>query len=248
MATEPETRRAPPFTAIVDKLPSTVPFVGPETQERNRGRPFRARIGANESVFGPSPKAVAAMERAAAEAWKYCDPENHDLKQALAAHHGVRAREHRRRRGHRRALRVRRAAVRRARRHRRHLARRLSDLQFPVAWLWRPAGHDALCRRPRGSALAARPGHAREGAPDLLRQPRQPHGHLVGRGGRAGPDRARCPRARCSASTRPIANSRRPARRPPSTSPTRASCASAPSRRPTAWPAPASATPSARPA
>jgi histidinol-phosphate aminotransferase len=77
------------FTPIVDQLPSTVPFVGPETQERNRGRPFRARIGANESVFGPSPKAVAAMEEAAAEAWKYCDPENYDLKQALAAHHGV---------------------------------------------------------------------------------------------------------------------------------------------------------------
>ena len=36
-------------------LPSTVPFVGPETQERNRGRPFKARIGANENVFGPSP-------------------------------------------------------------------------------------------------------------------------------------------------------------------------------------------------
>jgi histidinol-phosphate aminotransferase len=77
------------FTPIVDKLPSTVPFVGPETQERNRGRLFRARIGANESVFGPSPRAVQAMEEAAAEAWKYCDPENYDLKQALAAHHGV---------------------------------------------------------------------------------------------------------------------------------------------------------------
>jgi len=77
------------FTPIVDKLPSTVPFVGPEAQERQRGRLFRARIGANESVFGPSPKAIAAMEEAAAEAWKYCDPENHDLKQALAAHHGV---------------------------------------------------------------------------------------------------------------------------------------------------------------
>jgi histidinol-phosphate aminotransferase len=77
------------FTPIVDKLPSTVPFVGPETQERNRGRQFRARIGANESVFGPSPRAVEAMERAVAEAWKYCDPENHDLKHALAAHHGV---------------------------------------------------------------------------------------------------------------------------------------------------------------
>ena len=77
------------FTPIVDQLPSTVPFVGPETQERNRGRPFRARIGANESVFGPSPTAIEAMEKAAAEAWKYCDPENYDMKQALAAHHGV---------------------------------------------------------------------------------------------------------------------------------------------------------------
>ncbi len=78
-----------PFTPLVESLPASVPFVGPEAQERARGRPFRARIGANESVFGPSPRAVAAMRDAAAEAWKYCDPENHDLKQALAAHHGV---------------------------------------------------------------------------------------------------------------------------------------------------------------
>jgi histidinol-phosphate aminotransferase len=78
-----------PFTPLVDRLPSTVPFVGPEAQERARGRIFRARIGANESVFGPSPKAIAAMEKAAAETWMYCDPENHDLKQALAAHHGI---------------------------------------------------------------------------------------------------------------------------------------------------------------
>jgi histidinol-phosphate/aromatic aminotransferase/cobyric acid decarboxylase-like protein len=77
------------FTPTVESLPSVVPFVGPETQERARGRKFRARIGANESVFGPSPRAVAAMQRAATEVWKYCDPENHDLKQALAAHHGV---------------------------------------------------------------------------------------------------------------------------------------------------------------
>jgi histidinol-phosphate aminotransferase len=79
----------PRYTAVVGPLPSTVPFVGPETQERHRGRAFRARIGANESVFGPSPKAVAAMSRAAAECWKYCDPENHDLKGALARLHGI---------------------------------------------------------------------------------------------------------------------------------------------------------------
>ncbi|MFV0475794.1 MAG: pyridoxal phosphate-dependent aminotransferase [Pikeienuella sp.] len=79
----------PVYTALVESLPSTVPFVGPETQERASGRAFRARIGANESVFGPSPKAIEAMRAAAAEIWKYGDPENHDLRHALAAHHGI---------------------------------------------------------------------------------------------------------------------------------------------------------------
>lgn len=78
-----------PFTPLAASLPDTVPFVGPEAQERARGKPFRARIGANESVFGPSPKAIAAMREAAADVWMYGDPENHDMKVALAAHHGV---------------------------------------------------------------------------------------------------------------------------------------------------------------
>lgn len=76
----------PRYTPLADSLPASVPFVGPETQERQRGRPFRARLGANESVFGPSPATVAAMQAAAADAWMYGDPENHDLKTALAAH------------------------------------------------------------------------------------------------------------------------------------------------------------------
>jgi len=79
-----------PLTPLVAGLPATVPFVGPEAQERARGRPFRARLGANESPFGPSPRAVEAMAAAASEAWKYGDPENHDLKAALARRHGVR--------------------------------------------------------------------------------------------------------------------------------------------------------------
>jgi len=79
----------PPFSSLVADLPSTVPFVGPEAQERARGEEFKARIGANESVFGPSDMVVQAMQAEAIEAWKYCDPECHDLKQALAAWHGV---------------------------------------------------------------------------------------------------------------------------------------------------------------
>ncbi|MEQ8651835.1 MAG: pyridoxal phosphate-dependent aminotransferase [Kiloniellales bacterium] len=78
-----------PQTPLVQSLPATVPFVGPETQERSLGRPFKARIGANESVFGPSPKAIAAMQKAAQEGWKYGDPEFFELRQALAKHHGV---------------------------------------------------------------------------------------------------------------------------------------------------------------
>ena len=66
-------------------LPATVPFVGPETLERRSGRLFAARLGANENGFGPSPRAVAAMQAAATEAWKYGDPTSHDLRAALAA-------------------------------------------------------------------------------------------------------------------------------------------------------------------
>lgn len=79
----------PAYTPLVASLPSTVPFVGPETQERARGAVFKARLGANECVFGPSPLAIEAMREAASEVWQYGDPENHDLKAALAAHHRV---------------------------------------------------------------------------------------------------------------------------------------------------------------
>ena len=79
----------PRYTRLVDTLPATVPFVGPETQERARGAEFRTRLGANENVFGPSPRAIAAMQKATNGIWMYGDPENYDLKQALAAFHDV---------------------------------------------------------------------------------------------------------------------------------------------------------------
>lgn len=77
------------FTSVVEPLPSTVPFVGPEHQERQRGAPFKARIGANESVFGPSPKAVEAMRKAAPDSWMYCDPNMHDLRTAIAEYNHI---------------------------------------------------------------------------------------------------------------------------------------------------------------
>lgn len=79
----------PQLTPLIDSLPSTVPFIGPEALERQRSRPFRARLGANESSFGPAPSVIVAMQDNAAQAWKYADPENFDLKHALATHLGV---------------------------------------------------------------------------------------------------------------------------------------------------------------
>lgn len=77
------------FTRIAATLPATVPFVGPEAIERNRHLEVKARIGANESGFGPAPSVIEAMRKAAAETWKYTDPESHDLRHAIAAHHGI---------------------------------------------------------------------------------------------------------------------------------------------------------------
>ena len=78
------------FTPLAASLPASVPFVGPEAIERSRGLTVKARIGANESGFGPAPSVLEAIGSAAAETWKYADPENFALKQALAAHLGCR--------------------------------------------------------------------------------------------------------------------------------------------------------------
>ena len=80
--------KTPLYTALAASLPATVPFVGPETQERAIGHAFAARLGANESMFGPSPRAIDAMAAAARDVWMYGDPEVHDLRAALARHHG----------------------------------------------------------------------------------------------------------------------------------------------------------------
>ena len=45
-----------PLSKVLSQVPAMTPFVGPETIERKRGRPFRLRLGANESAFGVSPQ------------------------------------------------------------------------------------------------------------------------------------------------------------------------------------------------
>lgn len=73
----------------IARLPATVPFIGPEALQRASGKRFATRLGANESAFGPSPKAVAVMREAAEESWMYSDPECFDLRSAIARHHGL---------------------------------------------------------------------------------------------------------------------------------------------------------------
>ncbi len=53
------------------------------------GRPLELRLGANESLFGASPKAIEAMRQAALEIQLYGDPEGFELRSALARQHGV---------------------------------------------------------------------------------------------------------------------------------------------------------------
>lgn len=78
-----------PFSSIVNALPAAIPFVGPETLQRQRGEKFRARLGANESAFGISPKAEEAMRAAVSETSWYGDAESYELKRDLAKLHGV---------------------------------------------------------------------------------------------------------------------------------------------------------------
>ena len=57
---------------------------------RETGQRDLVRLGANESAFGPSPKAVAAMSAELERLSWYGDPESLDLRDALALKHGCR--------------------------------------------------------------------------------------------------------------------------------------------------------------
>jgi histidinol-phosphate aminotransferase len=74
-------------TRVLEGLPANTPFIGPERLMRENGRAALIRLGANESAFGPSPRAVAAMTAELNRLSWYGDPDSYALREALAARH-----------------------------------------------------------------------------------------------------------------------------------------------------------------
>ncbi len=64
-------------------------LVGPEELARKQGGADLLRLGSNESPFGPSPIAIAAIRAEAERANRYGDPANFELRETIAAHHRV---------------------------------------------------------------------------------------------------------------------------------------------------------------
>ena len=72
----------------IEAIPLVTPFIGPEELMREGGHASLLRLGANESMFGPSPRAVAAMSAELPRISWYGDPESFDVREALALRHG----------------------------------------------------------------------------------------------------------------------------------------------------------------
>ena len=81
-----------PGDLAVENVRSLAPYVpGKPIEELERELGIRSiiKLASNENPFGPSPLALAAMQRALAESWLYPDGSGHVLKQKLAAKLGV---------------------------------------------------------------------------------------------------------------------------------------------------------------
>jgi len=81
-----------PGRLAVDNVRSLSPYVPGkpiEELERELGITNIIKLASNENPFGPSPLALAAMQRALTDAWLYPDGSGHQLKQKLAARLGV---------------------------------------------------------------------------------------------------------------------------------------------------------------
>jgi histidinol-phosphate aminotransferase len=78
-----------PLTRIVASLDTRSAFLGGKALERLRGRPFRARLGANESLFGVSPRVREAWAHGLDNIGHYNDPTHHELRSSIAQRWGV---------------------------------------------------------------------------------------------------------------------------------------------------------------
>ncbi|MDQ2857069.1 MAG: aminotransferase class I/II-fold pyridoxal phosphate-dependent enzyme [Candidatus Eremiobacteraeota bacterium] len=79
---------SPSPTRAIEELAPTRPFVAPEELARRAGHASLLRLGANESAFGPPPRALEAMRAELPRVSWYGDPESTELRAALAARHG----------------------------------------------------------------------------------------------------------------------------------------------------------------
>ena len=75
-------------TRLLASIPESTPFIGPERLMRENGLTELVRLGANESAFRPSPRAVEAMTADLDRLSWYGDPDSYALRDALAAKHG----------------------------------------------------------------------------------------------------------------------------------------------------------------
>lgn len=72
------------FASVLAELDITPPFVGPSELERRRGRAYRARLGANECLFGVSPAAMRVVAARCAGAALYSDPTHTELRTVIS--------------------------------------------------------------------------------------------------------------------------------------------------------------------
>lgn len=77
----------PSPTRAIEALAPSRPFVAPEELARRAGHASLLRLGANESAFGPPPRALAAMRAELPHVSWYGDPESAELRAALAGRH-----------------------------------------------------------------------------------------------------------------------------------------------------------------
>ena len=77
----------------IEAIPAMTPFIGPEQLMREIGADELVRLGANESAFGTSPSAIAAMTAELPRLAWYGDPESYELREELARKHGCRVEE-----------------------------------------------------------------------------------------------------------------------------------------------------------